>query len=529
MPIWEVAKEASVLENDTIAHLIPSPDNNDGISIIDVTDPMAPSYCFVSFDGIEAEGELPSRVPLSAEDYARAYYPKYTLPAQNEAAETEEEAKRRRNSLSVEEDVQATIAKLKDVKLVSREMLSEAWPAEYEMAVDKKEATDAGTETDTSALLSLADMTMALAVTQAVQGGDTTDIEAMVWMPGKASLVKTTLRELSPFPDTGMVLLAKAIEKELETDKTQLDLSGFTLSSTQLESLISSMEGIETVNLSHTSTTTINDVRVILAKFTQLKRLALVDCPSVLSEDIHKLLDAEPQLFSHLEALIHPYFLGALKDASDTSPYRNAFSYIGVYTHSLKACSLPFFTPSRVIHALIDTLQPLGEPYHTYSFLQTSLAMQAAFASMREPGQKWSERRTVVIPQFSLRALKGEGWAFAITFGMFAVDGEGNGYAFLRFKHPSETVSEKKEAGVEASDAAAGPTDAPEMTWEIHDLASFINQVTLDGSARPTDEAVNKLQEILSILQMTQNMQLMGDEGVKKWLSSVKMLIQHLY
>ncbi|KAF7355234.1 hypothetical protein MSAN_01439400 [Mycena sanguinolenta] len=39
-------------------------DNNDGITVFDVTDPADPSYCFVS-----------GRVPLTAEQYCRAYYP----------------------------------------------------------------------------------------------------------------------------------------------------------------------------------------------------------------------------------------------------------------------------------------------------------------------------------------------------------------------------------------------------------------------------------------------------------------------
>ena len=57
------------------------------------------------------------------------------------------------------------------------------------------------------------------------------DIDAMICTPGKASAVKTTLRGLSPFPDTGMALLAKVIEKGLEASGTQLDLSGFTRNS----------------------------------------------------------------------------------------------------------------------------------------------------------------------------------------------------------------------------------------------------------------------------------------------------------
>jgi hypothetical protein len=156
----------------------------------------------------------------------------------------EEEATNRRHCLAVEEDVQATIAKLKDVKLVNLKMLSEAWPAEYPVADSEDDTVEVETESDVSVLPSLVDITIGPAVAHSIENGDTADIEAMVWMPGKASPIKAALRQMSSFPDDGMGLLAKVIEKELETNKTQLDLSGFTLSSLQLKSLASSMEGI---------------------------------------------------------------------------------------------------------------------------------------------------------------------------------------------------------------------------------------------------------------------------------------------
>ena len=89
------------------------------------------------------------------------------------------------------------------------------------------------------------------------------------------------------------------------------------------------MEGIEVVNLllrrprypRHSSPT---------------QRLVLLGCPSISSENIRDLLDAEHQLLNHFEALIHPFLLGILQDASDTWPYRNAFSYIGLHSGRLE-------------------------------------------------------------------------------------------------------------------------------------------------------------------------------------------------
>jgi hypothetical protein len=47
-------------------------DNNDGICIVD---PIEGKYAFISINGCEGQCELPKYVPLSAEQYAAAYYP----------------------------------------------------------------------------------------------------------------------------------------------------------------------------------------------------------------------------------------------------------------------------------------------------------------------------------------------------------------------------------------------------------------------------------------------------------------------
>lgn len=55
-------------------------DNNDGITVIDLSGPV-PSYCFVSLDGLECAQEaregVQDLVPMSAQEYLLAYYPDY--------------------------------------------------------------------------------------------------------------------------------------------------------------------------------------------------------------------------------------------------------------------------------------------------------------------------------------------------------------------------------------------------------------------------------------------------------------------
>ena len=151
-------------------------------------------------------------------------------------------------------------------------------------------------------------------------------IDVMICTPGKASAVKTALRGLSPFPDTGMALSGVVGKSHRKGTGGEWDSVGPVRVHSQLKVLLSSMEGIEVVN----------DVRDILGTVPQLNRLVLLGCPSISSENIRDLLDAEHQLLYHLEALIHPFLLGILQDASDTWPYRNAFSYIGLHSGYLE-------------------------------------------------------------------------------------------------------------------------------------------------------------------------------------------------
>ena len=484
-------------------------DNNDGISVIDVTDPTAPSYCFVSVSGIEAQKAVPECVPLSAEQYVRAYYPKCTPPVEAQSDEMEKK---------IEEDVQATIELLKDVKLVELAMLAEAWPAEYNLDGKMQNPADTPAKPVSADLPSLVELTMPLAVEQAIQTGEVKDIEAMIWIPEKASMIKAFLRQMSPFPDGGIELLKTLAEAEISTPNAELDLTGFTLSTSQLGNLLSSMKKtVDVVNLSQMSTLTIDDVRMVL-RVPQLKRLILLDCPLVSSDDIHSLLRTEPSLFNQLEALIHPSLLSGLNDMDDSRPYHSAFSCIGMGFGTVEACSLPFFNLPHIIQALHDVLQPLRV---NLSAQWSSLLMQAAFSSVRRPGQAWSERNTVIIPQFSLAGLRGEGWTFAFT-----VDFKGGSFAFLRLNSRRFITSDNEQAEAE-SDTASGSDETKELGWEIHDLASFIDQAVLDGKARPTDEAVNMLQDTLTGFQTStglqkQWMQLMNDDDVKQLIANAR-------
>jgi hypothetical protein len=103
-----------------------SPDNDDGVTVIDVTDPQSPAYCFVSVRGTQSQKKLPKRVPFSAEDYLRAYDP---LPTPEEMEDTQTQQDEKYNLDAV--------AALEGEKMVTLEMLADAWPGEYKKKLKK--------------------------------------------------------------------------------------------------------------------------------------------------------------------------------------------------------------------------------------------------------------------------------------------------------------------------------------------------------------------------------------------------------
>ncbi|KAI9325001.1 hypothetical protein BDR26DRAFT_880238 [Obelidium mucronatum] len=98
-------------------------DNNDGVSIIDISDIGNPRYCFVNIDHLEGclGAAVPVNLPLSAEMYVRAYYPQLDLLAQFDPLKAQTNA-------DTEEYVLRAIEGLAPYKMLSLDDLKEAWP-----------------------------------------------------------------------------------------------------------------------------------------------------------------------------------------------------------------------------------------------------------------------------------------------------------------------------------------------------------------------------------------------------------------
>ncbi|KAJ7507695.1 hypothetical protein B0H11DRAFT_1848900 [Mycena galericulata] len=453
-------------------------DNNDGITVFDITDPTNPSYCFVSTFGLEASVSVPQRVPLSAEQYARAYYP---VPSDKEK---EDEGVKLN-----EDDVQAKIDSLRDERLMTLDVLAEAWPDEYELP--KTTTTSVVEDTGLSnAFPSLADLSLEPALKHAIEIGDTEELEELVWLPGKAGSIKSILQGQNPLPDSALPLLGKVVQHEAGPDKTGLDFSGFPLSDAQIISLLTLLERVDVqiLNLSHNPNLTIDGLRQILSN-TKLRRITLVDTP-ISDEQIYQLLVDEPKLFHTVEALVHP----ALFSWQDPVKYPNRFAYAGLSQHSQHtacAASLAVFTPATIVQSLTDLISPIAnsDTYSLYSITGSSLVPQAAFASnVRAEGDSWGDRHVHCFPAVFDTPFNGEGWLFAAKWSMYEMSASRYGFVCI--------------------DATITTGGLPKFS--ICDLGGFLKEMASEGRPLPLDKAVKILEEIFTKL---------NSKGAKLWTS----------
>ncbi|KAG7449251.1 uncharacterized protein BT62DRAFT_929226 [Guyanagaster necrorhizus] len=481
-------------------------DNNDGITVIDVSNPLKPAYCFVSVNGLESAEEVPDMEPLSAEQYVRAYYPKEDGPK--------------------DASVQNVIDALADESLITLQMLAEAWPGEYIVDFESKDVDESSHDTSVASdpFPSLVDLTLGTALEQGISAEDTSDLENLVWQPAKAVLIKATLQKQNPFPDAGVSLLTQVV---LQNPKS-VDLSGFSLTTDQLVSVLSAAKkDINTLKLSRNSNVTIETVKAVLTDCPALTRLVLLDT-SVKAVDLQTLFKSDPQMFSHLHDLIHPYLLTATKRAT----YANAFSFISVpgLGGGIPIASLPFLNPAKVVQGLTDALIVYAEMDRP-SFAgpdQCSLFPQVAFGSaLRTETQRWSERHVSSFPQVSFDAFQGEGWCFTLQNDpMHWLRGRGlNFYGFLKFDVPAicAEVERQKKAKDGASDTNAAGDEGKEIgpLGIIYDLDEFLAAMEAEGRPLPTEAAVNKLRDIMEAMKSKQDIRLMKQSDIIPFIQTI--------
>ncbi|OCH95880.1 hypothetical protein OBBRIDRAFT_441933 [Obba rivulosa] len=77
--------------------------------------------------------------------------------------------------------------------------------------------------------------------------------------------------------------------------------------------LVPAFVKLQALNMSFSPCITTDAVRHLLAGIPSLRRLVLMGCPCIDSQDLCKLMRSKPALFQRLETLMHPLLLEPFK------------------------------------------------------------------------------------------------------------------------------------------------------------------------------------------------------------------------
>ncbi|KAG6811058.1 hypothetical protein H0H92_009147 [Tricholoma furcatifolium] len=443
-------------------------DNNDGITVIDITEPENPAYCFVNEDR-----------PLSATEYVRGYYPE---------SETDEDSE-------LEGLVSHAIAALKNERMVTPQMLSEAWPDEYKVVQGDLEQKEPNSEPVdlTKPVASLSDLMLGPAVKRAIEAESTDDIEQLLWLPDKAHHVLSILKARETLPDSALSLLTKAMD---HVGNGNFDFANFPLTGSQILSICIQLHDVHALDLSHNPHVTIDTIQSLLESLPMLNRLVLLDT-SVTDEALCSLLHTHPKLFYNLEAFVHPLFLYADIASVKERRYPNSFAIVKSVTdyHRVNTGSLPFFSPSLVVQAVLDVMKSL-----TIISNGISVEAQAAVSStIRKPSETWTTRTVPLIALDSYEgAIDGEGWIFAVNLR----DRVGK-YAFIRTspvpKKQEETggkgMGEKEDNLQEEGEQGSTSKTVEDSVTDLLDFDGFLQEMTKEGRSPAPAATVEALRD----------------------------------
>ncbi|KAG6846915.1 hypothetical protein H0H93_011150, partial [Arthromyces matolae] len=358
------------------------------ITVIDITNPEDPAYCFVP----RIQGGYG---PVSSAKYLGfEVEPPEILFSKSTPHLREVEGNGGIETGGHDNSELAAVISLQGERLITLEMLAEAWKDEYLVLFLTQEG-DTAERSESVAfpiIPPLSDLALRPAVDYALKCGDTGELEKLLWLPGKADAIFEILKKYQPFPDNAISLLSQGLN---QVNNGHVDLSGFYVSEEQIISLLASIRNVEVLDLSHNTLITIHTVRVVLVSLPMLKHLVLLNT-SITNEDLSSLFYDHPKLFYNLYSLTHPLLL------TSNSHFPNVFAIIVLNPsmRQLNVASLPFITPTVVVQALTDYLRTclnFSPPLFATHFASSILPCAVLSSAPRTETETWSTRLVPMI------------------------------------------------------------------------------------------------------------------------------------
>ncbi|KAL1938548.1 hypothetical protein VTO73DRAFT_11571 [Trametes versicolor] len=253
--------------------------------------------------------------------------------------------------------------------------------------------------------------------------------------------IRANLRQLSPFPEDYLDSLLKLMAI---TGDHFADLSGYDLSAAQIIRFASRCLGMDSLDISQNPHIVLSDIPAIVIAAPHLRRLNVCGCDAIDGQALLDLVRTQPSLFLTVEAIIHPAFLTIVKPPD----FPIAFTFMCACEQDISGVALPLFTPTQVLQALCHILPPVwysgDSQYERLGFQQFlfspnmiipgSLSLSSSMLTFailssgsRRPGQSWSDRAVVGVPLHPYPAVSArpEGsWAFYLDSSHTSISGD---------------------------------------------------------------------------------------------------------
>ncbi|KAI5889170.1 uncharacterized protein SCHCODRAFT_02585197 [Schizophyllum commune H4-8] len=434
-------------------------DNNDGLTIIDVTDPYNPRYCFLG--GNETETEDTGR--LTAQKYLEAYY------------DIELEDPQMRAHL------QQVLDACKGFELIDVAALREAFPSDFKGPPSVKKAEEE--KTAKKEVPSLTSLTLGPVVKQAVQSGELEAIEPILIQADKLPQILEALRVVqAPFPDSGLAFVSKVIEATSSFE----DLKGIQLSGEQLTKVIPVDISNDVLDLSGNAVLTADGLRALLAHNSKIRRLVLFRT-AISNEDMYKLLET-PTLFGHIEELVHPLLISWKRDAFPATFTLQHVSDSMSFNVGGGVLSVPIMSLNNLAEGLGRLVAGLLDPQNAMSFGAGDAPFEAALSTGHIPaGKTWGERAVWCTPVRTQRAAPSS-WTFVLKWASFGV-GDSQ-YGLINTK-----------VGADGTKAVTA-----------HSAQSFLDALQEEGYPAPSEAVAQKWSEIFDALDKAGGQRMSVDE-----------------
>jgi hypothetical protein len=474
-------------------------DNNEGITVIDVTDPMAISLCFVFLRRMK---------PVTAEGYMRAF-----------CASEDGQGSSFRNPCSSlltfpadppsSADADA-VTSLSHLKTITLDTLEETWPDEYSTSegyvsgpyesldqVEIAHSEPAPAPSLEPVVPTLVDLALGRALEQCLESGEGMEhLEYALDLPGKAAIIFDSLKAMAAFSDHSLGFLQKLL-KRTAGYPNHINLSGYRLTGGQVASVLESPQQIKGLDISHNPKMSKDELLQLLPLLPNLAYLNLLATPLSTSE-VSFVLEMKPRMLPKVQALIHLLFTHKKNPLKQTIGFH-------INGESVVMPLLSLDSAVRMIWNLMAlVLMPKNRPRGLFSYMVQSPNMAMVTACFRFGHEAWDDRMVPFIARGPV-ATGREGLHFNLYFNY-----KEKTYGIITKKQKTNSDSDSNEEKEEE---------------EVITFSAFLSRLESEGFSPASDLArvqnltdISKAMTLVSIAGYLEELQLQLWSDQRPWL-----------